>query len=145
MDSTGSADALRLLRESAAQISAEDAQATISEAVPGGPQQAFTSQTWDKAPTAPPPKAPCGQRADPYFKDLIEQEEYLQKVLTGEEGTPWQPNSECEDPPGLANKAGGHEDAAQVRRSPLFSCCVVGNGPEPLCSGQPQFLHSCSV
>ena len=100
-------EALKLLRESAAQITKEEAQETINATAQANPKKrAFTEITWDLRngePLARPfPTLPDG-RID------------MQKMK--------------ED--GLKARA----KLAKMRRSPLFSCCVVGNCPEPLCSG----------
>ena len=96
-------EALKLLRESAAQITEEEAQETISATAQAKPQKrAFTEYTWDLRDG--PPARP--------FK-------------THKDGT-IDMNALLED--GLKAKA-------KLRRSPLFPCCVVGNCPEPLCSG----------
>ena len=114
-------EALKLLRESAAEITAESAQETISATAPDDPQKAFTSYTWDL-------------RTDPHYAYLREQEEYFKRMLHGHPGRPFKMRKDGKGID-LDDLGRGPKAAAQVRRSPLFSCCVVGNGPEPLCSG----------
>ena len=76
-----SAEALRMLRETAAQITAESAQETISATAPGGAQQAFTSVTWDS--TSTPPDV----NTNPCFADLSEHEASLHRILHGQSAT----------------------------------------------------------
>ena len=138
-----STEALRLLRETAATLTPESTQATLSAAVADGPYQAFTSVTWGDCPSAPP-----GVNTDTYFAALPPDAGHAATIPEQHEAlrmaTPKQPNAPS--PPGLVPDAGdGSPPASTARRSPLCSCCIVGNGPEPLCSGQPQFLRSGSV
>ena len=105
-----SAEALRMLRETAAQITAESAQETISATAPGGAQQAFTSVTWDS--TSTPPDV----NTNPYFADLRDTGASFLSPTFAEE----QEALRRASPKKLPKRAGGHEDAAQVRRSPCF-------------------------
>ena len=111
-------EALTLLRESAAQITTEEAQETINAAAQANPKKrAFTEITWN---WRPDPSDPYGFRqplARP-FPTLPDGRIDMQKMK--------------ED--GLKAKA-KLANMAKMGRSPLFSCCVVGNCPEPLCSG----------
>ena len=111
-------EALKLLRESAAQITTEQAQETINAAAQANPnKRVFTEITWS---SRIDPHDPYG-RIDPSkpiarpFPTLPDGRIDMQKMK--------------ED--GLKARA----KLAKMRRSPLFSCCVVGNCPEPLCSG----------
>ena len=115
-------EALKLLRESAAQITEEEAQETISATAQAKPQKrAFTEYTWDL-------------RTDPHYAYLREWEAQRNEMLHGVPPRPFKTHKDGTIDMN-ALKEDGLKAKATLRRSPLFSCCVVGNGPEPLCSG----------
>ena len=113
-------EALKLLRESAAQITTEEAQETINAAAQANPKKrAFTEYTWDL-------------RTDPHYAYLREWEDYKKDLLNG---GPFRPSNKDGRIDMEAVLTDGLKAKEKLRRSPLFSCCVVGNCPEPLCSG----------
>ena len=136
-------DTLQLLLEAAATVTPESTQDAINAALADGPYPAFTSVTWGSCLSAPPDVNPKSYSASlppdaRHAATIREQHEALRMA------TPKQPNAP--PPPGLVPDAGhSSPPASTARRSPLCSCCIVGNGYEPLCSGQPQFLRSSSV
>ena len=115
-------EALKLLRESAAQITEEEAQETISATAQAKPQKrAFTEHTWDS-------------QTDPHYAYLREWEDKKKELLNGVPPRPFKTHKDGRIDM-EAMLADGLKAKEKLRRSPLFSCCVVGNGPEPLCSG----------
>ena len=111
-------EALTLLRESAAQITTEEAQETINAAAQANPnKRAFTEITWN---WRPDPSDPYGlpPTREPLFPTKPNGGADLEKMKER----------------GLKARA-KLAKAAKDGSSPLFSCCVVGNCPEPLCSG----------
>ena len=118
-------EALKLLRESAAQITTEQAQETINAAAQANPnKRAFTEYTWDL-------------RTDPHYAYLREWEAQRKEMLHGHPGRPFPtlPDGRIDMQKMKEDGLKARAKLAKMRRSPLFSCCVVGNCPEPLCSG----------